>query len=148
MDIQIQNRQKRLTLPLSAIRLFLERCLQFLDLPDGELSVVFVSDRKMRQFNRQYRGLDRSTDVLSFSMGEGEDSDLNPGLLGDIVISVETAQRQGEEVGWGLEKEIYKLLIHGLLHLIGYNHETDPVKAERMQQKEHEIIEAVGNPKL
>ncbi len=144
MDIQIQNRQRRIALSLPSIRLFLEKCLEFLDLPDGELSILFVSDRKMKELNRTYRGVDRPTDVLAFPMREGEDSALNPNLLGDIVISVETALRQGEEIGWGLEKETYKLLSHGLLHLLGYDHETDPVSEVQMQRKEREIMEKVG----
>jgi probable rRNA maturation factor len=140
MDIQIQNRQSTQSLPLPSIRLFLEKCLESLGLCEAELSVLFVSDSEIRQLNRQYRDLDRSTDVLAFSMREGEDTQINPGVLGDIVISAETAQRQGDEIGWGLEKEIFKLLIHGLLHLIGYDHETDPAQAARMQQKEDQII--------
>ena len=111
-----------------------------MNLPQAELSVLFVSDSKIRQLNREYRGLDRPTDVLAFSMREGEDTQINPGVLGDIVISAETAKRQGEEIGWGLEKEVCKLLIHGLLHLIGYDHETDPDEAARMRNKEDEII--------
>jgi probable rRNA maturation factor len=104
-----------------------------------------VSDRKIRKLNRDYRGLDRPTDVLAFPMREGEDTVINPGILGDIVISVDTAFQQGKEIGWGLEKEIYKLLIHGLLHLIGYDHETDPAQAEQMRRKEDEIMETVIN---
>ncbi len=105
---------------------------------------MFVSDSRIRQLNKEYRGLDRPTDVLAFSMRDGEDAQINPGILGDIVVSTEMAQRQGDEIGWGLEKEVYKLLIHGLLHLIGYDHETDPDEAARMQQKEDEVISRAG----
>lgn len=101
---------------------------------------MFVSDSGIRQLNREYRGLDRPTDVLAFSMREGEDARINPGILGDIVVSTETAQRQGDEIGWGVAREINKLLVHGLLHLIGYDHETNPDEAARMQQKEEEVL--------
>ncbi len=145
MDIQIQNRQSTQSLSLPSIRLFLEKCLEALNLSDAELSVLFVSDSEIRQLNRQYRDLDRPTDVLAFSMREGEGSEINPGILGDIVVSTETAQRQGDEIGWGLEKEVCKLLTHGLLHLIGYDHETDPQEATWMQQKEDEVLAIAGS---
>lgn len=144
MDIQIQNLQNTKVLSLPSIRLFLEKCLVYLDLTDSELSVLFINDEKIRQLNRRYRGLDRSTDVLAFSMQEGEGPATPPNILGDIVISVETASRQGEEIGWGMEKEIYKLLTHGLLHLIGFDHETNPTEALRMQDKEEEVMKAAG----
>jgi probable rRNA maturation factor len=144
MDIQIQNLQNTKAISLPSIRLFLEKCLDYLDLTDAELSVLFIDDEKIRQLNRRYRGLDRPTDVLAFSMQEGEGPAMCPNILGDIVISVETASRQGEEVGWGMEKEIYKLLTHGLLHLIGFDHETNPTEALRMQDKEEEVMKAAG----
>jgi probable rRNA maturation factor len=144
MDIQIQNQQKARALPLPFIRLFLEKCLDYLDRTDAELSVLFINDEKIRQLNQRYRGLDHPTDVLAFPMQEGEGPAMNPNVLGDIVISAETASRQGEEIGWGLEMEIYKLLTHGLLHLIGYDHETNPAEASRMKDKEDEIMKAAG----
>lgn len=144
MDIQIQNQQKAFTLSLPSIRLFLEKCLNYLGRANAELSILFINDKKIRQLNQHYRGLDRPTDVLAFPMQEGEGPAMTLDILGDIVISVETASRQGEEIGWGLEIEIYKLLTHGLLHLIGYDHETDPEEAARMKNQEEEIMKAVG----
>jgi rRNA maturation RNase YbeY len=85
----------------------------------GEVTVVLSGDREIRRLNREYRGKDRSTDVLSFDIGDG----LAAGEpFGDIVISVETAKRQAKDYGAPLETEILRLLIHGTLHLCGYDH--------------------------
>jgi probable rRNA maturation factor len=101
----------------------------------SEVSVTIVNDEEIHRLNREYRGIDAPTDVLSFELG-GE-------LLGDIVISIETAVRQAKEYGHSLEREIAFLTIHGMLHLLGYNHElkTD----ERiMFAKQDEILQKLG----
>ena len=98
--------------------------LKALKLPDDlELSVVLTTDEEIHVLNRDYRGMDRPTDVLSFSMREG--IGLETPLLGDVVISLETAQRQADEKGWSLEEEFGFLLLHGILHLAGYDHVQD-----------------------
>ena len=86
------------------------------------MSITFASDRFIRGLNRTYRGVDRPTDVLAFSMQEGEWSEIQPQLLGDVVISVETAKRQANQMGHSLDKELTILLTHGILHLVGYDH--------------------------
>ncbi len=111
-----------------------------LGLPDAELSVLFAGDRAMRTLNRQYRGKDRTTDVLSFAMREGPFGDVRPELLGDIVISVPVAERQACATGHSLSREIELLLVHGLLHLLGYDHESGPVEARRMRRKEQWLL--------
>ena len=103
------------------------RLLRGLRLADAELSLVVVSDRKMRALNRRYRGVDRPTDVLSFSLREGAGPPPD-GLLGDVVISLETARRQAAVRG-------ERLLIHGLLHLLGYDHERSAADADRMARR-------------
>jgi probable rRNA maturation factor len=92
----------------------------------SELSLSLVDDAEMRTLNESYRDLDRPTDVLSFSLIEGEASEHRGSLLGDVVISVDTAARQARERHRGLEEEITRLLIHGILHLIGHDHEEEP----------------------
>ena len=92
---------------------------------------MLVSDREMRALNRRWRGHDRSTDVLSFPQDEGRGA-----LLGDVVISVDTARRQAVAQGTTLGREAERLLIHGLLHLLGYDHERSPAEARRMQRRE------------
>lgn len=96
----------------------------------------------MRDLNHNYRGLNSPTDVLSFSMQEGEHGDINPHLLGDVVISIETAQRQAQEQGHSLNQEVALLLIHGLLHLAGFDH-TLRREAIRMEKKANELWQAI-----
>jgi probable rRNA maturation factor len=111
------------------------RLLAALRLPDAELSVLLVSDREIHRLNRDWRGKDRPTDVLSFSQQEG-DGPAPVGLLGDVVISVDTARRQAGERGVSLADESERLLIHGVLHLLGYDHERSSAEARRMQRRE------------
>jgi rRNA maturation RNase YbeY len=111
------------------------RVLRGLRRPDAELSVLLVSDREMRRLNREWRGKDRPTDVLAFSQLEGMGRP--PGdVLGDVVISVATARRQAKEHGETLGRESERLLIHGVLHLLGYDHERGAAEARRMQRRE------------
>ena len=115
--------------------------------PHAEVSVVFADDEYIRELNRQYRGIDKATDVLSFALSEGDEPEVVDGpeetLLGDIVISLETATRQAEEFGHSLERELAFLTIHGMLHLLGYDHETEAERIEMRQQEEH-ILSLLG----
>ena len=99
---------------------------------------MLVGDRTMTRLNRQYRGKAASTDVLSFPMREGSFASLSPHLLGDIVISAETADRQAKAGGRPLRDELAALLIHGILHLLGYDHQT-PLEARRMKRLERQF---------
>lgn len=112
-------------------------------LRDSVLSVLLVGDRAMRTLNRRYRGKDRTTDVLSFSFREGPGADVQRSLLGDIVICVPTARRQARDAGHSLQGEIDRLLIHGLLHLVGYDHERGGTEEQRMRVREQRLLEAV-----
>ena len=91
---------------------------------DSTLSLSLVDDAEIHALNRDYRDVDRPTDVLSFAMREGEGGALHPELLGDIVISIETAERQAIEAGRTLDEELLQLAVHGLAHLVGYDHAT------------------------
>jgi probable rRNA maturation factor len=104
-----------------------------------EVSVLLTDDEEIRRLNKQYRGIDRATDVLAFAMREGMDAELNPHLLGDIVISVQTAQRQSSRVGHSLDMELALLAVHGTLHLLGYDHERDS-EATIMRNKEEMML--------
>ena len=103
----------------------------------AELGILFVGDQRMRGFNRQYRGKDRTTDVLAFAMREGPHS--SETLLGDVVIAVPTAARQARQGQRSLDEELTVLLVHGILHLLGYDHEVSRSEAIRMHRKEREI---------
>ncbi len=107
-----------------------------------ELSILLTNDEQIAELNRQYRGIDAPTDVLSFSQLEGEqvaDGDADHVVLGDIVISVETAARQASERGCSTEDEIELLMVHGLLHLLGYDH-AHAGEAERMFARQEAIL--------
>jgi len=113
----------------------------------AEVSVVFVDDEYIRELNRQFRGKDCSTDVLSFALNEGDEPEILDGpeetLLGDIVISLETAIRQADDFGHSLERELAYLTVHGVLHLMGYDHEAEDAKAE-MRRQEEQILALLG----
>ncbi len=102
-----------------------ERMLAALRMEEAELSVLLCDDATIAELNRDYRRKDRPTDVLAFAMREGEGGALHPTLLGDVVVSVETARRQAAEHGRSVADEITFLLAHGLLHLLGYDHRTE-----------------------
>ena len=106
-----------------------------------EISVLLTDDRTISELNKQYRGVDGPTDVLAFSMVEGDDfgGDVEEHPLGDVVISVETAQRQAEAQGHDLEKELDMLLVHGLLHLVGYDH-AEADEAATMFARQEELL--------
>jgi rRNA maturation RNase YbeY len=109
----------------------------------ASVGVLLVCDREMRDLNRVYRGKDHTTDVLSFSQLEGSSSQNHTPELGDIVISLAQASRQAEERGNTLSHEIELLLIHGLLHLIGYDHEKNRYQEKKMKATEKELSDAV-----
>ncbi len=108
-----------------------------------EISIVITGDERIKQLNRHYRKIDRPTNVLSFPMQEGQFSDITPGLLGDVVISCDTAQKEAENAGISLEERISQLLIHGILHLIGFDHETCENDAEKMEAKSIELLRKI-----
>ncbi len=123
----------------------LAKLLRSSGFPDAELSVLFVGDRAMRTLNHEWRHIDRTTDVLSFSQREGRFAEIRPELLGDIVISVPRAERQAREAGHTLTREIERLLVHGLLHLLGYDHERGPAEAGRMRRRERQFMKRIGS---
>jgi probable rRNA maturation factor len=118
------------------------RLLRALRLAEAELSIVLVSDREMHALNRDWRGRDRPTDVLSFAQREGAGG-APDGLLGDVVISIDTARRQAHERGDTLAREGDRLLVHGLLHLLGYDHERS-AEAARMHRRERALARVLG----
>jgi probable rRNA maturation factor len=108
-----------------------------------ELSIVLVDDEEITRLNRQYFHRNRPTNVISFPMGAGNPAALYSSILGDVVISAETARREAATVGRAVEEEILFLLIHGILHLVGYDHEGSPGERKRMEAKEQELFSLV-----
>ncbi len=111
-----------------------------LGLPDAELSILLVDDAQIQDMNRRHLGRDKPTNVLAFSMREGEFSTLHPQLLGDLVISVETAQRQSNRFGLNGMEMIILLMVHGILHLLGYEHEGTRKGTREMTIKQKELF--------
>lgn len=108
----------------------------------ADLGILLVGDRSMRRLNRDYRKKDRTTDVLAFPMREGPGP--SSSLMGDVVISVPTAAQQARELGRSLDEELTTLLVHGILHLCGYDHERSNREARRMQQRERWVLRRLG----
>ncbi|SRR6266571_2226984 len=112
-------------------------------LPLGELGVVVTDDETIRELNREYAGDDTPTDVLAFSLREGEEFASPDGVLrlGEVIISYPTARRQAADAGIPVEREIEHLLVHGVLHLLGYDH-AEPQEEERMRARERDLLAA------
>ena len=141
MKIQIENQQKRIKIDKRRIRSQVNALLKLLNCANMEISITFVDDAAIRQINKQYLARDKTTNVISFPLQEGEFSDINPEILGDIVISVDTANRDAAKGNLSFDEEILFLIIHGLLHLIGYNHENTPTAdVRKMKKKEKELF--------
>lgn len=113
---------------------------------EAELSILIVDDAEMTEINREYRRIDSTTDVLSFPMLEGEFGDICTEMLGDVVISAETAQSICEQTGSALDSVIDLLLIHGILHLVGFDHEAGASRAREMRGKTEELLLLLGHP--
>jgi probable rRNA maturation factor len=141
MSIAIQNRQKKVRLDLRRLRRSVKRLMKELHCEDRDLGLLLLDDKQIREFNRTYLKRDRSTNVIAFSMTEGEFGAINPLLLGDILLSVETAARDATAGGLDLMDEVEFLMIHGLLHLLGYEHEnTAPEESRKMNARERELF--------
>lgn len=141
LEITILNRQRTLSVNTGRLSVFIQRLATRLEVDQTtEIGLCLVSDDRMRQFNSQYRGLRSSTDVLSFT-GEQAESPDGTVNLGDLVISVQTAARQATETGHSLERELRLLVLHGFLHLLGYDHHGDGGKMMRYQRRlEKELL--------
>jgi len=137
MKILIENRQTAIKIERRRIRGTVSRILKILNCAGKEISISFTDDEKIKKLNKQYLGRNKPTNVLSFSLQEGEYGNINPQTLGDVVISVETAQKDAVNGKLTFEQEIDFLIIHGILHLLGYNHEnTTAEETKKMKQKE------------
>ncbi len=114
--------------------------LSALDCHNVQLSVLITDDMEIASLNKQYLGRTGPTNVIAFPMREGEFSDIAPELLGDVVISLETTEKEAQESGMELETRFSELLIHGILHLLGYDHENDEQQALEMEDKSRELL--------
>ncbi len=152
VKVYVRNNQKDIKVP-TGIRLLIRKCCQAVLKSenfdkDAEVSVSFVSNDDIKSLNKMYRDKDRVTDVLSFPLSDDGRYDINNEtgmcLLGDVVISLQTAMSQAEMYGHSLEREIGFLTVHSMLHLLGYDHETSPLDETIMMEKQEEILESLG----
>ena len=151
----IDNKQKNVKIP-TGLRMLIRRCcnavlrMEKFEGP-AEISVTFVNNEQIHELNRQYRGKDMPTDVLSFPMGENGVYDVNHDtgakILGDIVISMEKAVEQAKRYDHSLEREVGYLTAHSMLHLLGYDHETSGLERVRMREKEEHVMTQLGLPR-
>ena len=124
--VEVVNRQRRKKIDTEAWARFADKALDAIGNNGSSATIAFVSDERIRNLNRQFRHIDKATDVLSFPAEEETN-------LGDIAISVETAAAQAKENGLTFEAEVAQLVLHGLLHLSGYDHETDNGEMNRLE---------------
>ncbi|MGN7164339.1 rRNA maturation RNase YbeY [Paenibacillus cellulositrophicus] len=142
---------------IATLEVILQKAGEAEGVEDGEVALTFVDDKQIHELNLEYRGIDRSTDVLSFAMNESLDEELDivyeleedeelhdmPEVLGDIIISLDRAKAQSEEYGHSMEREIGFLFVHGFLHLLGYDHQDAESEAE-MMGKQEAVLAQVG----
>lgn len=140
MEVLIQNRQNRHQFLTPVIQTTAGRILSALGYPDAQLSILIVDDDQMAQLNQDYLNHAGPTNVIAFPMQEGPFGDITPGLLGDVVVSADTAHREAAAAGMAMTDRFNQLLIHGILHLVGYTHLQSEEAAAVMDQKSSELM--------
>lgn len=152
VKVIISKSSKMVKVP-TGMRMLVRRCCHAVLVNEkfegaAEISVRFVDDGEIHKLNKEYRNIDRSTDVLSFPLGENGVYDINNDtgakMLGDIVISMDHATVQAELYGHSLEREVGFLTVHSMLHLLGYDHEDGGLEAVRMREKEEAVLTQLG----
>ena len=152
IKVIISNEQKEVKIP-TGVRMLVRRCCNAVLLQEGfegsaEISVTFVDNEEIHKLNKQYRNIDRETDVLSFPLGENGEYDINHDtgakMLGDVVISLPKAVEQAQMYGHSLQREVAFLTVHSVLHLLGYDHEGGGIEAVHMREKEESVLTQLG----
>jgi probable rRNA maturation factor len=140
MAIWISNRQRQVAIRTALIKRRLEQMMVYLGCADKELSVVLSGEGFIQDLNCTYRQQDRSTNVLAFPQQTMDDDGLSTVLLGDVVVALPVAAREAAELQQTLEDRVSYLVLHGLLHLLGYDHEGSAVQRRRMEQLEQRLL--------
>ena len=148
MEVLIDNRQSKHKIPLKKVRQQAKAILSALDNPNGELSILIVDDSQIATLNKEYLKREGPTNVIAFPMHEGDFSDISPQLLGDVVISIETAYQEGKMTGISTEERFTQLIVHGILHLLGYDHERTEEEALRMEIKSNALLKLIQQMEL
>ena len=150
--VTVINRQRKIKVTKQMLSLIKSACEETLKAEKinkcSEIDVTLVSDLKIKQINRDFRDINKSTDVLSFPMGENGEYDINPEtgaiMLGDVVISLEHALSQADLFGHGVEREVAYLTVHSVLHLLGYDHVNNEKERKIMRKREELILGNMG----
>lgn len=140
MAVSVLSRRRRAGVRATDVLRDARAVLAALGEADGELSISLVGDDEIHRLNRDYREKDKPTDVLAFALREGLEMPGTERVLGDVIVSLDTAARQADERGHDAAHEVRLLLIHGILHLLGYDHERGPADARRMKAKESSLL--------
>jgi len=150
MKVIISNYPEELSFPAEIeenVRAAAEKVGELYGVENGEVSVTLTNNDYIHQLNRKYRQIDRPTDVLSFALNESEEPDIENGpdinVLGDIILSVERAEEQAVDYGHSLRREIAFLTVHGMLHLLGYDHMEEADRLE-MEKEQRYVMEQLG----
>ena len=153
MNVMISNYPEELEFPADIeknVRAAAEKVGELYGVENGEVSVTLTDNAYIHTLNREYRGIDRPTDVLSFALNESEEPDVEDGpdvnVLGDLVISVERAKEQAADYGHSVKREIAFLTVHGMLHLLGYDHMEEEDRIE-MEAEQRFVMEKLGIPR-
>ena len=153
MNVMISNYPEELEFPADIeknVRAAAEKVGELYGVENGEVSVTLTNNEYIHTLNKQYRGIDRPTDVLSFALNESEEPDVEDGpdvnVLGDLVISVERAKEQAADYGHSVKREIAFLTVHGMLHLLGYDHMEEEDRIE-MEVEQRFVMEKLGIPR-
>ncbi len=132
------------------VRAAAEKTAELYDVPNAEVSITLTNNQYIHKLNLEYRKIDRPTDVLSFALNESEEPDVEGGpdmnVLGDIIISVERAEEQAAEYGHSLKREMAFLTVHGMLHLLGYDHMEEEERKE-MEEEQRYVMDKLGIPR-
>ena len=143
MEVLLDNRQNKYKISLKKVKQKARAILNALDCPDAELSILIVDDPAIEELNKKYLNRYGPTNVIAFPMRTGQFGNVAPQLLGDVVISIETAAREGNVADISMEERFTQLLIHGILHLLGYDHEKNKTQAAEMEKKSNEILKRI-----
>ena len=143
MGVLIENRQEKYAITPKSLKEKARAILNALGSPDGELSILLLDDLQIAVLNKDYLQREGPTNVIAFPMREGAFAEITPDLLGDVVISLETAEKEGLAAGMSMEERLGELLVHGILHLFGYDHEKTEKEARRMEARSIYLLEKI-----
>ena len=150
MEVIISNYPEELTFPeeyVENVKAAAEMVGKLYGVENGEVSVTLTNNDYINKLNKQYSGIDRPTDVLSFALNESEEPEIDGGMdvnmLGDLIISVERAEEQAADFGHSVRREMAFLTVHGMLHLLGYDHMEDEER-EEMEAEQRFVMEKLG----